>query len=39
VSDEDADPDDPDAEDNGLGGAELLQQALGASVIEEIEHN
>jgi DNA polymerase-3 subunit gamma/tau len=30
--------DDADAESAGLGGAELLQQALGAQVIEEIPH-
>jgi len=39
VSDADADPDDPDADDHALGGAELIQRELGASVIEEIEHN
>ncbi len=39
VSDADADPDDPDADDAGLDGAELLQRELGASVIEEINHN
>jgi DNA polymerase-3 subunit gamma/tau len=38
VSDEDVDPDDPDADDGGLGGAELLQRELGARVIEEIKH-
>ena len=31
-------PDDDDAESAGLDGAELLQQALGAQVIEEIPH-
>ena len=39
VSDADASPDDPDADDEGLGGAELLQRELGASVIEEINHS
>jgi DNA polymerase III subunit gamma/tau len=32
-------PDDIDAESDGLDGAELLQQALGAQVIEEIPHS
>jgi DNA polymerase-3 subunit gamma/tau len=31
-------PDDSDAESSGVEGAELLQQALGAQVIEEIPH-
>ena len=31
--------DDIDAESDGLDGAELLQQALGAQVIEEIPHS
>jgi DNA polymerase III subunit gamma/tau len=39
VSDEDADRDDPDADDHGLGGAELLERELGASIIEEIKHD
>jgi DNA polymerase-3 subunit gamma/tau len=39
VSDADASPDDPDADDNALGGAELLQRELGASVIEETIHD
>jgi DNA polymerase III subunit gamma/tau len=39
VSDDDADPDDPDADDGGIGGAELLQRELGARVIEEIKHD
>ncbi len=39
VSDEDADRDDPDAEDHALAGAELLERELGASVIEEIRHD
>jgi len=33
-----ADRDDPDADDGGLRGAELLQRELGATVIEEIPH-
>ncbi len=33
------DRDDPDAESAGLSGAELLQQTLGAEVIEEIPHS
>lgn len=33
-----ADPDDPDADDSGLGGAALLERELGATVIEEIDH-
>ncbi len=37
--DSDAHPDDPDAENSGLGGAELLQRELGAEVIEEIRHS
>jgi DNA polymerase III subunit gamma/tau len=39
VSDEDADRDDPDAEDQALGGAELLRRELGASIIEETTHD
>jgi DNA polymerase-3 subunit gamma/tau len=39
VSDEHADRDDPDADDHSLGGAELLQRELGASIIEEIKHD
>ncbi|HEX6875309.1 MAG TPA: DNA polymerase III subunit gamma and tau [Nocardioidaceae bacterium] len=39
VSDDDVDPDDPDADDGGIGGAELLQRELGARVIEEIKHD
>jgi DNA polymerase-3 subunit gamma/tau len=38
-SDEDADRDDPDAEEHALGGAELLERELGASIIEEIRHD
>ncbi|RNM14639.1 DNA polymerase III subunit gamma and tau [Nocardioides pocheonensis] len=37
--DADADPDDPDADDSGLDGAELLQRELGATVIDEIPHD
>ena len=36
VSDEDVDRDDPDADDHTLGGAQLLERELGASIIEEI---
>ena len=39
VSDEDAHRDDPDADDNDLGGAELLERELGARIIEEIKHD
>ncbi len=39
VSDDDADRDDPDAEDHSLGGAQLLERELGASIIEEIQHD
>ena len=34
--DADASPDDPDADDSGVSGAELLARELGATVIEEI---
>ena len=37
--DSDAHPDDPEAENSGLAGAELLQRELGAEVIEEIRHS
>ena len=37
VSDSDASPDDPDADDD-LAGPELLQRELGAHIIEEIKH-
>jgi DNA polymerase-3 subunit gamma/tau len=37
--DADAHPDDPDADDNGIAGAELLQRELGATVIDEIPHD
>ncbi|HSE54940.1 MAG TPA: DNA polymerase III subunit gamma/tau, partial [Nocardioidaceae bacterium] len=39
VSDDDAHPDDPDADDHSLGGAQLLERELGARVIEEIKHD
>jgi DNA polymerase-3 subunit gamma/tau len=39
VSDVDAHRDDPDADDHSLGGAELLERELGASIIEEIKHD
>jgi DNA polymerase-3 subunit gamma/tau len=38
VSDADADRDDRDADDQALGGAQLLERELGASIIEEITH-
>ncbi|MCW2754427.1 MAG: hypothetical protein JWQ32_1838, partial [Marmoricola sp.] len=31
-------PDDPDVEDDGVDGAELLRRELGATVIDEISH-
>jgi len=37
--DEHVDRDDPDAEDDGVQGAELLARELGARVIEEIRHD
>jgi len=39
AADADAHPDDPEVEDSGLEGAELLQRHLGAEVIEEIPHD
>ena len=39
VSDEDADRDDPNADDDQLEGAQLLARELGAQVIEEISHD
>jgi DNA polymerase-3 subunit gamma/tau len=39
VTDEDADRDDPAADDHSLGGAQLLERELGASIIEEITHD
>ncbi len=39
LADEAADPDDPDADTHALGGPELLQQTLGAEIIEEIRHD
>jgi hypothetical protein len=38
ADDEGARPDDADAEPAGLAGAQLLHEALGAEVIEEIPH-
>jgi DNA polymerase-3 subunit gamma/tau len=38
-ADVDAHRDDPDVESSGLGGAELVQRELGATVIEEIKHD
>jgi DNA polymerase III subunit gamma/tau len=38
VADADADRDDRDADDQALGGAQLLERELGASIIEEIKH-
>jgi DNA polymerase-3 subunit gamma/tau len=38
-SDEHAHRDDRDADDDSLGGAELLERELGASIIEEIKHD
>ena len=37
--DADAHPDDPDADDSGLAGAELLERELGATVIDEIPND
>jgi len=37
--DEDVSPDDPDVEDGGVDGAELLARELGATVVEEIPHD
>ncbi len=39
LSDEDVDRDDPDADDHSIGGAQLLERELGASIIEEIKHD
>ena len=39
ISDDDAHRDDPDADDHGVGGAQLLERELGARVIEEIKHD
>jgi DNA polymerase-3 subunit gamma/tau len=38
ASDEDAHRDDPDAEDQSIQGAQLLERELGARIIEEIRH-
>ncbi|MFL6062538.1 MAG: DNA polymerase III subunit gamma and tau [Marmoricola sp.] len=37
--DQDVHPDDPDLEDSGIDGAELLARELGATVIDEITHD
>jgi DNA polymerase-3 subunit gamma/tau len=37
--DQDVRPDDPDLEDSGIDGAELLARELGATVIDEITHD
>jgi DNA polymerase III subunit gamma/tau len=39
AADAEAHPDDDDVDSSGLAGAELLQQQLGAEVIEEIKHH
>jgi len=39
TADAEAHRDDPDVEDSGLAGAELLQRHLGAQIIEEIPHD
>ena len=39
AADAEAHPDDDDIDSSGLAGAELLQQQLGAEVIEEIKHH
>ena len=39
AADAQAHPDDDDIDSSGLAGAELLQQHLGAEVIEEIKHH
>jgi DNA polymerase-3 subunit gamma/tau len=39
VSDDDVDPDDPDADDHGMDATQLLEHRLGASIIEEIRHD
>jgi len=39
LADEAADPDDPAADSQGLDSTALLQQALGAKVVEEIKHS
>ena len=38
-ADDEADRDDPDADDHSLGGAQLLERELGARIIEEIKHD
>jgi DNA polymerase-3 subunit gamma/tau len=37
--DDEADPDDPDLDDQGLDTTELLKRELGAEVIDEIPHS
>ena len=39
AADAEAHPDDDDVDSSALAGAELLQQHLGAEVIEEIKHH
>jgi hypothetical protein len=39
AADAEAHPDDDDVDSSGLAGTELLQQHLGAEVIEEIKHH
>ncbi|MGZ4490261.1 MAG: hypothetical protein ACXVEU_05530 [Nocardioidaceae bacterium] len=39
VSDDDVDPDDPNADDHQLGGAQLLERELGARIIDVINHD
>jgi hypothetical protein len=39
VADAGVHPDDDDVDTSGLAGAELLQQHLGAEMIEEIKHH
>ncbi|MGZ6877767.1 MAG: DNA polymerase III subunit gamma and tau [Nocardioidaceae bacterium] len=39
VSDDDVDPDDPNADDHQLGGAQLLERELGARIIDVITHD
>jgi DNA polymerase-3 subunit gamma/tau len=38
-ADADVDRDDPDVENSGLAGTELLQRELGAQIIHEIKHD
>jgi DNA polymerase-3 subunit gamma/tau len=39
ADDLDADPDDPDLDESGMSERELLERTLGATVIQEIEHD